>query len=327
MGSSARVSTFRTSPLYWITFLLPVSILMLAVPIWLSISLNVQYLYIPAILLAGVGILLFREISQAISARVTISPLKIEVVSFRDRYELGWDEIKAIQFQRAGGNRGITFLMREGSEQIKGRFFHLDRMLPLIQNQLPLEVQDPLAYQKLPAYQNWQNTLSRKFANTDASYHMDLGLPERILGIGLLLGCISRWGWILWQDSQVLDSWLLLVALSGGLLLADSFRFLDVSNEEIQLSTLNSKFILKWNQLQRIYHQPDVHLYHLQDQFVRLALPPTLMWTGKDRKQAVDLVKYKIHGSGIVPRESPGCFFWRSKSISKAKRRQAHGLG
>ncbi len=85
---------------------------------------------------------------------------------------------------------GLPFLMRGRQRTDQGRFFHLDRMLPLIQNHLPLEVQDPLAYQKLPAYQNWQNSLSRKFANTELSYHLDLGLPERILpgfGSSLLL--------------------------------------------------------------------------------------------------------------------------------------------
>lgn len=324
MGTSAREATFRTSPVYWITFLLPAFILLVGILISLFLTLKPQYLFIPGVLLVVAGWLLFKEISQALTTRVMINSTKIQVETFRDRYELSWNEIKAIQIQRLGFKRGITFLMADGSEQIRGRFLNLDRLLPQIQSHLSLEVQDPLAYKNLPAYQEWQNGLSRTYANPDLSFHLDLGVPQRISAVFILVFCVGYWYTNIRIAGEAIDLWLLGFAGCGAILLADSFRFMDVSKSEITLSTLRGTHSIQWSTLQRIYHEPDTHHYVMQDHTTRIVLPPAILWMGKNKKEALNLVKYKIHSSGIVPRDSLQCFFWRTRSLVKGKKRFAH---
>lgn len=322
MSSKDRMKEFRTTWQFWFIRVCALVILFTGLAV-LAIAKSEMQWVVRCGVLVGVGIIIIIiEFRKAYPARVVLSAEKLSGTFLKYRFEIPWNEVRAVTIVRSGKTRGITFFLSDGSEYLEGRYFDLPRIIYQIQHYLPLEVLDPLSYQHLKEYQEWRMALSRKYTSQTTSFKVNPGLFQRILS-GIFLGFSMFMIWKMLSSHSLQPGWLALIfGLIGVGLLFDSFQQLLATSEGITLKTFFDQYELAWDSIRKIYYSPESHVYVLQNHQIRMVLSNPVLWFGKDKREMVEFVKYKIHNSGFVPIENLKVIFWQSAKIGGKTRRK-----
>lgn len=308
MRPRTRPAQFKTSPRHWVS-IFSLLLLTVALPVFWCIQAGARTAWPGVIIAAGGAVLCALEMRKAAIARVMFTPEGVFARLEGTTFHIRWKEVRAVTITRTGVERGITFYLPEGSEFLPGRYFDYSRLLTVVQQNLPLQVQDPLAYRQLKEYRAWQSAIAQKYGAGDFTYSADLGLWQRIAS-ALLLGTGI---FTFWKGHPAA----LYLLTAGFFLLLDSFQSLKVTPQSICRTSIFGQTAIGWDDIQKIYYSPEAHVYVLQSAQTRLTLSNPVTWSGKDKKALVEFVHYRIHTSPTIPLENEWVVFWRSRRLAK----------
>jgi hypothetical protein len=315
MKSNNKTRILRTSIHYWLLEIGALTLILVIVPV-IAIIFKWSAFY----LRGGIGIvigliLLFRNFIPAYRAKIEFTPFELRGMVEKVKFSEAWEDIQAVSFSGEGNTSLMTLWTEEHVLQIPSYFFNKKELEQLLRKHLPERAFHPLAYQSTDQFQEWQEARRKQFDTLHAPIKVSLGKTERSIGIfTLILGFLMG---VLFFNADKAAS-LVMFSLFGGLglaLIVFSTGSIEANSYSIKHRMLFREYEMIWNSMDEVYISSAKSVIALVSQQCRIVLPSPSNWSGKDKKELLGLIDYKIETRRIQPIESTKHLIWQSKLL------------
>lgn len=266
-------------------------------------------------LLVGVPYLI-SEIRTARGQQITFSISAIVLTVGKDDFPLPWETIKAVQFTGQGHARLLILYGVEHNLNIPCRFYDEGELMERLKEHLSPSVLHPQAYQTLPQFVEWQESITKKLSSLNDPLKVSLGKSEMWIGfLGVALGVL----FVVLYYFAVIEgvAAIFLGGLFGGLgllVLLSCVGSIEGDNETISVRTLIRRVDFSWHELKEIYINSYRGVLALVGDDRRLIVPASSSWSGKDKEMLFELISLKIEKSKLAVIESSKPLYWWSKN-------------
>lgn len=306
----------KTSANYWTREIGGTLLFLIILPVFAVLYWGAKFYFLGGLAVIIGTIYLFRNLRPTHNAKIIfdLSEIKGNVEGFA--FVQRWNDIKAVSFS----GQGTTSLLTIGTEnhilQIPCRFFDKKELEKELRTHLPSEVFDPLAFQKLPQVQRFEQERKSQFDNLYEPLKVSVGKSEKIIGGISLFFSVFMLSLLLFPIDKTGP--LFIAIIFGGLglvLIVFSIGSIEANRETIILRMIFREYELSWNTLREVYINLNNHTIVLTGDKCRILLPSTTSWSGKDREQLYELISMKIENSEIRPQQGTKPLYWRSKNF------------
>lgn len=306
----------KTSVNYWTQEIGSTLLFLIVLPVFAILYWGAKFYFLGGLAFL-IGIInLFRNLRPAYNAKIVFDSSKIKGNVEGFAFVQQWNDIKAVSFS----GQGTTSLLTIGTEnhvlQIPSRFFDKKDLEKEFRTHLPSEVFDPLAFQRLPQVQKYEQDRKSQFDNLYEPLKVSVGKSEKVVGGISLLFCVFMLSLLLFPIDKTGP--LFIATIFGGLglvLIVFSIGTIEANSETIILRMIFWEYELSWNTLREVYINLHNHTIVLTGDKCRILLPSTTSWSGKDREQLYELISVKIENSEIQPQQGTKPLYWRSKNF------------
>ena len=306
----------KTSSRYWVEEIGGTFVALIIFPIFAIIYWGGRFYFLGTLsLLLGIFSLI-RGIRPAYNSQILFTDSKISGQIGKFTFSELKEDIKAVQFSGHKRNSRLAIWTDKNIVQIPCKYFDEKKLDKLLKEHLPSEVFNPLAYEKFPQLQEWQNERVKQFSNLYEPLKVSLGKSEQIIGgISIFFSLIMV---VLLYFNQGSIIPIILIIFFGGLglfLILWSIGKIEATNEGILLRTIFAEHALSWHDLKEIYVNSNKRIIALVGDKCRIVLPSPTSWSGKDRERLYEFLEYKLETSKIQSVESKEHLYWRSKNF------------
>lgn len=259
---------------------------------------------------------LISEFRAARKQQIIFSASEIAVKIDKENFKRPWESIKAASFIGQGQSRFLVLYFDEHNLTIPCRYYDEVELTENLKRHLSPSVLHPKAYQRLPWFLEWQESIIKKLSTMNSPLKVSLGGSEKWIGVF----CVSL-GFLfvgLYYFSKVdAIAAIMIGGLFGGLgllLLILRIGWMEGDNNQISVRSLFRKNTFVWSDLREIYIHSSQGIMALVGDNSRLILPNVSSWSGKDKELLHELISYKVEMSKIEPIESNKPLFWLSKN-------------
>lgn len=306
----------KTSLRYWIEEIGGVFAFLIVLPIFAMIYWEEEFYFIGGLgLLIGIASLI-SNFRSAYNSKIIFTSSEIRGQINKLNFSKSLEDIKALQFSGYKTTSQLIIWTDQDIIQIPCKYFDEKELDKFLKEHLPLEVFHPLAYQKLPQFQESQNERLKQFSNLYQPLSVSLGRSEKIIGSISIFLSIIMVGLLFISENDTIA--LVMATFLGGLglfLILWSNSKVEATSEFIKFYSFFKEYELLWNDLKEVYVNTNNQMMALVGDKCRIVLPNPGSWSGKDRDKFFDLLYYKIETLRLQPIESKKHLYWRSKNF------------